>query len=133
MIKEVTLSRPVVRFSKKVLKDVTFNPDCDFGLFNVVGRTKDAPCYYVTVKNTENGRKFLEDFKRLNREHYRFNVRGRHSNRRIGRKLAGLDYTKNGGSSNDLRVKGSERFVIYLIPKKEVYGNWNTQFKINFV
>jgi hypothetical protein len=71
--------------------------------------------YYMTIQNNPSGLDFYKQFKKLNRGNFKFIARGRAADRRAALKSIGRKYNNMyAGNSNELGIKGSDRFVVYI-------------------
>ena len=81
--------------------------------------------WFALVLNTENGRKWLENFRKKNR-HLKVTVFNRHSDRRKAFKLMGRDYDRSYAAHNIPR-KFAERMAVYIERKSQ----YDKKLKVN--
>jgi len=80
------------------------------------GTLPHNPHWFAMVLNTENGRKWLENFRKKNR-HLSVKVYHRHSNRRLAFEQMGRDYDHSYAAHNITR-KFAEKLALYLYKKE---------------
>ena len=89
--------------------------------------------YFMTVVNSPDGRKFIEEFRLMNNNEYHIKLRGRHSNRKQAFKEVGRRYYSK--TQNDVPISLAERYVVYVdskVRQKALY-NYNTNYRTNMI
>lgn len=104
---------PNIDFDYNLRNTVHFNPNY------FIERTKfNTPSYFMLVENTPEGLEFFKKFKEENKARFKIVVRGRAKNRRMVLETLGRKYDTRRPDGNDIGIRGSERFGVYLRRKK---------------